>query len=1522
MPVILRSPTNGWEVKVNAFIDTGSDGTIISDRVRRAINLPAFEDQVGLGGVGSTKMDYRKAWFCSPLEVISMQNGHRTLCTEALCLRSSCLDGIDATDFSDEGQKMRIPIPKPVKTVWGDNRVDVLIGLDLDEFWFWTHTRKSGNFRAVKSDMGWMITKVPDKSGPTTYDKKIAEAKGTMVSNSAINHTFESRENGNTFTSSSKHKRTFTLRRYKRKVNTELRSLVDYTVPMLTDDSSDEEFPDSDLKSTLQAKSDKSVPASDNSVPEADKSDDVTPSISPKELKCNFVNQKWDGKYQGKDVLSVELQVPLNSQDREGIDKTQKALLECIRHDLAKHWATEEFKDDKGYTAEEQRCLDLINNSYRNVDGRAYVSPIWKEGQPEPGLNTFGVAKARLMNVHKKLDDVGYKSLDDVFQEYLKAGIIEKVDISISECFEQDGIYWPMFPVARDSETTPIRPVMDGAAKIIDGMSINQKCFSAGPCLINDLSQVLTRFRRYNIGFMGDISKMFLKVLVPEEDRKYYRFLWISRDGSEIYVYQFKGHLFGNNGSPTVAIFATQRNARDFQDKYPEAVEVILHDTIVDDHLSSAPTADDVVRIYENLRTIHDNIGLKLAKCATNSKEVSERLPEGLTKSEKMVSFDSYVAEPTLAPGTESKMPHVRTLGQQWNMVEDKFTYGSIEPDKRAKWSKVSVLSQAHKIFDPLGFIAPIMLGAKCFLRTLWSRAADWKDPLTKEELSTWEKWLTNLPKLQKLSFDRVLMPGLPENFKKVTLHVFSDASKTAIAAVAYLRVEYKDNTGTYINYVQSKSRLVPIKINRTIPKLELESIYLASTLAAHIAAALRMELADVILWSDSKTALQWIRMDPNYLQVFCHNQVSKIISKFERPQIRWVPGESNPSDIATRELSFNEFEKRLDLWRSGPKFLLSEENSWPTLPILENTSEVMQEVKKEFKLWKKDFNCFQLKTRSQVKIERASEVNDYTIDVSRFSSFTKLRRSFAYALRFIDNCRAKVDTKLPFRSGNLSVDELQRAGHLLASRHQELNFKNELDQLEKGILPMSSPLRRLGAERHTESLLGGRQVTLLRLGGRTRFAKHLNRETRCPVLIKPGDRYADLLISHFHTKVLNHSGGIKCLLCEINRSYWIFGSIANLKRILNECVECRKAAPIPKLNVMAPLPDERVPGGDVITTPFTTTAIDAAGPWTTVQGRGKARVKRWLLIYRCALTGVIHLDMLYDMSETSFLKSLERFVSRHLKPKVIYCDLGTNFVGGSNTMKRIWEKAERALDTVEFRFAPGEAPNFMGLVERVVGMVKRALRPILKDRVINDEDLYTYFTMVEKIINDRPLAWRSAPDSKDPEPVTPNHFLLKGRIGETLLPVKIPQDGKLSSSIKVLESLATEFYRRFVVAILPTLREYNKRWLSTAERTLAVGDVVLILEDDLPIQGRYPLGLVTNLSLGRDGFPRRFEIRVGRTGRTITRALNKLVKLVNADNAIVADDNRLDNIGTNTRSRTKARKRRENARLRCFFVH
>jgi hypothetical protein len=185
------------------------------------------------------------------------------------------------------------------------------------------------------------------------------------------------------------------------------------------------------------------------------------------------------------------------------------------------------------------------------------------------------------------------------------------------------------------------------------------------------LPQVLTPFWQYDNAFTEDISKMFLKIQLPEEFKKYSRVIWLDKEDREsCIIYDFNGHLLGNNGSPTVAMWTVQKNTYDHKDEFPEAAECVLKSTIVDDHLDSSPTAAEPIKIVSDLVVLYKKIGLNLAKVTTNNAEVLENLPEAEETSENMKDFSQLgPQEIEMSVETESKITHMRAIGQRWNML-------------------------------------------------------------------------------------------------------------------------------------------------------------------------------------------------------------------------------------------------------------------------------------------------------------------------------------------------------------------------------------------------------------------------------------------------------------------------------------------------------------------------------------------------------------------------------------------------------------------------------------------------------------------------------------------------------------------------------------------------------------------------------------------------------------------------------------------------------------------------------------
>lgn len=103
------------------------------------------------------------------------------------------------------------------------------------------------------------------------------------------------------------------------------------------------------------------------------------------------------------------------------------------------------------------------------------------------------------------------------------------------------------------------------------------------------------------------------------------------------------------------------------------------------------------------------------------------------------------------------------------------------------------ILSTISSVFDPLGFVAPLLLNGKSILQELCRLDLGWDDPIPEDIKPKWEKWRAELLQLQHISIPRCYKPV---NFGRVVcaeLHHFSDASVNGYGQCSYLRLLYEN---------------------------------------------------------------------------------------------------------------------------------------------------------------------------------------------------------------------------------------------------------------------------------------------------------------------------------------------------------------------------------------------------------------------------------------------------------------------------------------------------------------------------------------------------------------------------------------------------------------------------------------------------------------------------------------------------------------------------------------------------------
>ena len=92
-------------------------------------------------------------------------------------------------------------------------------------------------------------------------------------------------------------------------------------------------------------------------------------------------------------------------------------------------------------------------------------------------------------------------------------------------------------------------------------------------------------------------------------------------------------------------------------------------------------------------------------------------------------------------------------LGLLWN--KDQFTLRcdlpNVEVSKEQVVTKCSLLSAAHRVFDPIGFSCPVTLVPKMLLQESWVLKVGWDAPLPEEIMKPFTCWIGELPQLATL---------------------------------------------------------------------------------------------------------------------------------------------------------------------------------------------------------------------------------------------------------------------------------------------------------------------------------------------------------------------------------------------------------------------------------------------------------------------------------------------------------------------------------------------------------------------------------------------------------------------------------------------------------------------------------------------------------------------------------------------------------------------------------------------------
>ena len=321
---------------------------------------------------------------------------------------------------------------------------------------------------------------------------------------------------------------------------------------------------------------------------------------------------------------------------------------------------------------------------------------------------------------------------------------------------------------------------------------------------------MLIRFRTHCFGISTDIEKTFLHVRLHPDDRNYTCFFWLSNladPSSQFCVYRFKVVPFGATSSPFMLNAVLQYHLG----QYNIAVSHdMLSNLYVDNIILGCDTEQATVNYYRTARAIMCDAQLNLHSWSSNSAELTAAAVKDNT-AERALSVN--VLGPTSDKLHLATKPHI--------LPHDHLV------------TKREVLQGISKIFDPLGFIAPVVIQAKLLMLKLWQLKVTWDELLNDDIQAQWRDIATNLKEATQFTVSRCYFNAYMTD---PVIHCFADASQLAYGAIVFLT---QDNQ---VSFVTAKTRMAPLKT--TIPQLELMAAMIAARLTKFVLTTIHVQFS------------------------------------------------------------------------------------------------------------------------------------------------------------------------------------------------------------------------------------------------------------------------------------------------------------------------------------------------------------------------------------------------------------------------------------------------------------------------------------------------------------------------------------------------------------------------------------------------------------------------------------------------------------------------------------------------------
>ena len=967
-----------------------------------------------------------------------------------------------------------------------------------------------------------------------------------------------------------------------------------------------------------------------------------------------------------------------------------------------------------------------------------------------------------------------------------------------------------------------------------------------------------------------------------------------------------KTAIYGVRPSGNVAESGIRKTAELTKAQYPEANDVLLNDLYVDDCMSGSNSDNGRSKITEELSGALAKGGFRLKGFTFSGMD-----PPAHLANEDMISVNvGGLKWDSKRDKVSLKVPELN-LGKKQRGKKSQDTEGVI-PEKLTMRNCVSIV---YEIFDPMGWVAPLVGGFKHDISTLHMRKLDWKDALPDNLRPIWKSNIEMREEIRDIRYQRAVIPEDAVDLNCETIDT-ADASQSMICVAIYIRFRLKSG-GYSCQLLFARTKTVPKDM--TQPRAELLAASVNASTGHIVKTALGDRHKKHLKLTDSQVALFWIESVRSKLKMWVRNHSIHINRLAPKQFWRYVKSQDMIADIGTRKgASIKDVGPDSD-WIKGFPWMKGQKSDFPmkTASDIILCGEQKQAALRE---------CVSIEgihkgkvCQSVVCLSHAPLVPEevgyrykfskYVLDPNKFR-FRKVGRVMGLVLLFIKNARSKTG-RPPFFVTIYDTADLPSG--VIIPRHEAkflvttgcdpdpkfscpeglvvefsedmvkaaMQYYFRLATVEVKHFLTESKYRHISEEKSGILYYTGRILPTQELGGDPTMCDvclDLTKSTFCVPIVDACSPIAYAIASEihwYHPDVMH--GGLESLLRETNRVSFILGGRGLLKSIKHACARCRFLYKQEIKVAMGPKHESNL----CLAPAFYNTQVDIVGPFDSFSNVNKrAKVKIWLVIFCCSTTGAVDCKVMEDYSTDSFVLAFIRFACRYGYPNSLYPDSGSQLLKGCNDMVLSFSTIQYKLEVefgVQFFTCPVGSHYVHGKVERKIREVRKSIEKHLCNQRLSLVQWETLGQQIANTINNLPIGLANKTEClENLDLLTPNRLLL-GRNNNRCPTAPLILSGDVKKIVQSNEEIFRVWFKSWLVSYVPTLVPTPK-WFETG-RNIAIGDIVLFTKSEKEFENLYQYGMVKKLHPSRDGLVRTVDVAYQNHNENVKRVTTRGVR-------------------------------------------